>query len=189
MQISLVSKGLTILGGGTSDGKPTAQLTNAVLSSAMFTADASSPVRLRNIWFKEPSGAATAPTVLLSSLGHVDGCYFECGANNGTGAYALRFASFHVLRDTTFVSTAIVKTARPERAVYVNSTMSFGEWRDVTLDGGTYGFDSYAMEFEAATQWVIETLSLLRGADILIASAATGVLQLDTVTGGSRVTW
>lgn len=189
-QIHIFAEFFTILGAGRSAGKPTVKLTNSFLAGPMLLFD-SFQVRMRNIWFPEPTGSSTSATVQTDALMLVDGCYFECGGNNDAGGYGLLMdGTVANISNTTFVSTATVNTNRPAEGVYCSSTTQLS-WRDVVFDGGPYGWDGYAASVISAPSFgfMLEGISLLRGSDLFIDSNAEGLLQTTIVTGGSRVNW
>jgi hypothetical protein len=60
----------------------------------------------------------------------------------------------------------------------------------MVFDGGSVGFDTYAFQGDqAVTRLVGENISLLRGADVLLASSTVGYVGVSTATGGARVNW
>jgi hypothetical protein len=73
------------------------------------------------------------------------------------------------------------------------STISDMVMRNVVVSAGTVGFSNYsAIDLSAALNvsgldW--EGVSLLLGADVKLLSTATGRVNIQLATGGSRVEW
>lgn len=199
-----VNKEVTIVGAGTSAGKPAAKLKNDT-GGILLQVDANG-VQLRNIYF--PANVqAGSQHVLLSNgpnLGFVmSGCYLECG-NTLVGVESVvssAHATENVLRfeNCTWVSTATAYATRPGQALRlldVVDTFIVG----CTFDGGTYGFSGSGPSIDGVALSVsnssgtcerlrIQSLTLLRGADVFILSTVTGYVVDVTTTGSARVSW
>lgn len=190
-RVSFSSKQITIVGGGYSSGMPTAKLTDGVVGDNMLSSAPTGALSLRNIRFMAPSVAKTAaPTVDLSAVGSVIGCRFECNRNDqAASGRCLAISSAVQILNTTFISVETDKTQRPVEALVLNSGAS-GLIRSCTFDGGTVGWDTYAMS-NSSTNIIlsIEELTLLRGSDISIITGTAGYVSLFSASGGSRVDW
>ncbi len=192
-----VGKRLTIVGSGTNAGKPSAKVTMNAAAASLFN------ITTTNVWFRNVYFPANAQTNVATkfaytgeSMTRFTGCYFECGATDtaailGTTA----ITSFSKLTDCTFVSTATVYTARPYAAIEAVDAADW-EMSGCVFDGGTVGFSGAGVNDGAAVlmsgtvarmYWT--NISLLRGADIVLPSTATGFVQVLTSTGSARVLW
>lgn len=188
-------KAVTVVGVGTTSGKPAAQLKiNAAAAGLISTA--SGVCELRNIYFPaavQSDTSATGKIRIAATPGVViSGCYFESSANDQLAAISIDAASNSVLiENCTFVSTATTVATRPTRALQVDGAISDLRIIGCTFDDGTVGYANPACDISGATITRLRAHSntLLRGADVAIASASTGYFVPSTVTGGGRVGW
>jgi hypothetical protein len=192
-----ISKALTIVGEGSSGGKPTAKFTmNAAGAETLVLTAAKTS--LRNILFPEASQTNTVASggkVNVQATATIDGCYFEQGAKDQLAAIFSNTAAatdFHSFTNCTVISTAtLIATRSPYGIRYITASPS-----KVTIDGlilsdGTVGFSTAAWDSTAIAITLLqgENISLLLGADMLLHSATGGHLVPATVTGGGRVLW
>lgn len=198
-----INEDITVIGAGTSGGYPTAKITNNQAAAAGIELSGGNMHQLRNIWFTTNSQACSAATVRIDDAGAtgtfiIDGCYFECDANDNTFALEIDTCSVAIIKNTTFISTATSLANQPYAAIGVDTTaltitavMMIG----VVIDGGTYGWSNYhAVELSQnasnlPTMVNIEGMSLLRGSDMRIDSSTYGWVNVPTQSGGCRIDW
>jgi len=187
-----LSKRLTIVGAGQSEGKPTATLRLDDASASLLDVQ-SDQVQLRNIYFGPTQKAATGHQVEVgdNSSGHSDvvirGCYFELGGNDDAAAVYVHSTNSDVtLRSCTFKNES--GSAQAAQALYVETGATHVVLEGVVFDGGSQGFsDYYAAEIDATSLYA-EEVSCLRGADLKLTNS-NGYAHVGTATGGSRVDW
>lgn len=191
-----ITKTVTIVGGGTSGGKPTVKLTNNSAAAGLLDLVTGGAAELRNIWFNANAQTNAVARVKISSAAvKIIGCYFECGATDTGPAIEMVGANAGgLIRNTTLISTATVLTAQPESAIKLTggTGMSWLTLDGVVVDGGTVGWSNfYAVDLSAALNIVlrVESMSLLRGSDMKVHTSTTGHIHVATTTGGSRVNW
>lgn len=188
-----VTKRLTIVGEGSSSGVPTVTLTNNQAAASLLTLSGTN-IQIRNIKFAANSQTcATARIVTSAAKPTFIGCYFQCGATDTGPAVLLDTGTTHpTFEDCTFISTGTVVSAQPESALKSGAAIADLIMKDCVFSAGTVGFSNYyAIDFSTAacTRMVVENLSLLLGADMLLHANSTGYINPQTVTGGSRITW
>lgn len=191
-----ITKQLTIVGAGSSGGKPTATLNgnNAGFSRLIIGAAA---CEIRNIYF--PSSLVSTTTAALEVGAFADtqvsGCYFEQGANetSATNQGGLYFSSSTTgirIVNCTFACTAVATSARPGYCLRLNANMTDARIEGCVFDDGPIGFSRAAASLAGTnTRLRIERVSLLRGAVMQIGAASTGYANVSTVTGAGRVEW
>lgn len=193
--LSLGSKHLTMTAGGSASAKPTVKLTDGVAAGNMVATTTSNSVRWRNVWFPKTTQTKTqASFALAGGQDAFDGCYFEIDTNN---ASYVKVALGHTVKfkNSTFISVATVKTARAMPAIDLTATAgpSDVEIDSCVFDGGTFGWETYAIlengGFSPTFRLQGRSISLLRGADVSLATGTTGYFQVTLNTGGSRVDW
>jgi hypothetical protein len=119
-----VNKDLTIVGEGTSGGRPTVKLTNNQAGNAkLLNVTASNYFQLRNVWLEENLHATlnSAARVFISNCAsaRIDGCYMQCGDKDG--GIGIQFGgAVTVIQNCTFVCTST--TTSPNSAVGNNAT-------------------------------------------------------------------
>ena len=185
-----VAKRLTIVGAGSSDGKPTAKLTLNAASASMFT-PSSDNVDLRNIWIEENAQSNSTSKILVTGdFFRMVGCYVEGNANDTSALLTFSTSANHGrLEQTTFISTATVNTALPEAAISCPVAISDLELEGVTIDGGAVGWDNFYALINTGTLSRLRALgcSFLRGSDVQLENASTGWLTAPTATGSVRI--
>jgi hypothetical protein len=189
-----IAKRLTLIGEGTTAGKPGVSFIGNSAAQNLLSVTASN-VELRNIYFPPNAQNNTVPRVLSSNTDFLmRGCYVECGATDRATAVSCS-ASRPRFESSLFISTATLTTAQPTMAIQAEAGSAIVGliMKDVVVSAGTVGFSNYAaVDFSAAasfTQMKIEGLSLLLGADMAILAAGTGRVNVQLATGGSRVQW
>lgn len=185
-----IAKKLIIVGGGSSNGKPTVKMGNSGVGITRYTVTATN-VEFRNIWFLASTGANANGILVSAALFRCKGCYFELTQNDNYGlALAAGGDSARVV-NTTFISTATLVSAQAIGAMRTNATVSDLELDGVTFSSGTVGFsDPYAFNSSGniINRLKAENVQLLLGAD-LIANAATttGFVNPQLSTSGARI--
>lgn len=190
----LLSKTLTVIGAGSSGGRPTAKINFDANESSELTINTADS-QIRNVWFGASLNVSnTNPRVLVTQSGvRMIGCYFDCDQYDDGPALRLNTGAnnFECL-NTTFVSTATSIANRPDSAIYIAAAIANCKLDGVVIDGGAYGFAQlYALDGTSAatTMMMIENMSLLRGADIKLHASTTGYVNPATVTGSSKTVW
>lgn len=191
-----ISKALTIVGGGQSDGKPTANFT-ASSSNNIFSIEADN-VQIRNIYFKEttyPNSSGGHINVQTGSgLFLMEGNYHECGVDMTHAVVLVSTASGPVsFRNTTFVNTGTDATDPPLTAIddrqgYTGVVLLDG----CTFDGGTIGWTAgyaYTQDGGAANTVFADRITHLRGADVGLISTTTGYWQVSSSSDEPRIDW
>lgn len=188
-------KALTVVGVGTTSGKPAAQLKiNAAAAGLISTATGVS--ELRNIYFPaavQSDTSANGKVKVASTPGVViSGCYFESSGNDQLSALEIGVASNSVLvENCTFVSTATSTATRPTRGIFVSGAVTDLRIIGCVFDDGTVGYSGSSCDLSGGTitRLRCHSNSFLRGADAVVASASTGYLVPSTQSGGARVSW
>lgn len=188
---ALSLKGLTVVGIGTTSGKPAAQIKiNAAAATALQFATTGG--ELHNIYFPAAVQVDTSANgkVRVTTAGCVIyGCYFESNANDQLPALSIDTGCR--VENCTFVSTATSTASRPLKGIgttgAVNDLIIIGN----VFDDGTVGFTSPACDLSSGTVSRMRghSNSFLRGAEISVSSASTGFFIPATQTGGAKVTW
>lgn len=188
----LTLKGVTVVGIGTTSGKPAAQL-KINSAGACCVQFASTAGELRNIYFPASvqSNTNTNGKVRFTTTNCVAyGLYIECSALDQLPALSIDSNSCRI-ENCTIVSTATTVATRPLRGLYTTGAVS-----DLTLvgnvfDDGSVGFANPSCDLSTGTITRLRghSNSLLRGAGVSIASASTGYFIASTQTGGARVNW
>lgn len=186
-----VSKKLTFIGEGSASGVPTVTFT--VSADVATFSVSTSFVEFHNIKFAASTAATTVARVVLTSTDLlIDGCYFQCGANDAR-AISLAASSDRVrITNTTVISTATSLAAQPGVGIITLGALADLELDGLVLSSGTVGFSNYfALDASAGavTRLRGQDISLLLGADVKLHASSTGRLHIGTNTGGSRVEW
>lgn len=184
--------GLVIVGCGQTAGVPNVKLQLNAPAAEMISVFASS-VQLRNLKLLSNAQANALPRVSVLEAGFaMDGCYVECGPNDGGPAVGLDIGAHHALiRDTTIISTALVPSARPARGLSVTNAAGL---RGLHLDGlvvsdGVCGFSSgYGLDLSTGPTLDLkgDRVSLLLGASAKLGALTTGYI-IPVVTGGGAI--
>lgn len=187
------NKRLTLIGEGVVDGKPAVSFYGNTAAQNLFNIN-STAVQLRNLYFPENKLSNNVQRILVQNTDFLmRGCYVECGANDRAAALLLSGARPRI-ESSTFISTAVLTTAQPLMAIQSDTVNITGlTMEDVVVSAGKFGFSNYAaVDLGVATgmtQLKIEGMSLLLGADMVLPVGATGRVNIQTATGGSRVQW
>ncbi len=187
-----ITKILTFVGSGSSGGLPTVKLTpNLVTQLFSIT---TSLVQLRNIWIAPNLQASASPRVSVTgAYFRMNGCYFECGANDQNAGLTLAAgADAARVSNTTFISTAVATTAQPESGMKTTAALTSLELENVVFNGGQFGFANYRAfdaSFAAITGLRATGISQLLGADVKIHAATSGYWNTQLAQGGSRLDW
>lgn len=188
---------LTIVGEGSASGVPTVALTPSGIGDYLLSLEADG-ILVGNI--KIAANASTSAVSRVNVLADgctIRSCYFECGATDTGAAVAINGASdFGRITDTTFISTATLVTAQPATGILTvaagGAVPSHWYLGDVVFSGGTAGFSNFYAINDAAAAFELfrgERVSAILGADMSLASTATGFLQVGTSNGGALVSW
>ena len=171
-----VAKRLLIVGGGQSDGLPTATITLNAAADNMFVFSTAGS-ELRNVWIAENAQTnASARIRVTGDRFRMRNCYVPCGAHDTGNAVSLAAQSAE-FDSVTWKSTATSRAAQPLSALYVESAVTGLRIVDCTFNGGTVGFSAYhAIDGSDAivTDLRIENITLLNGADALFTTSTTG---------------
>jgi len=191
---AVLNKRLTLIGEGTTSGKPAVSF---LINNPNSTVIVMSSVgcEIRNIYFPPSVQANTVDRVAITGTDCVvRGCYFECGATDNAAALAVA-ASRARVDTSTFISIATATGAQPKMAITVPATVTAVGFtmESVVVSAGTVGFSNYAAidmtPAVSVTQVKWQGLSLLLGADVAMGPGATGRVNVQLATGGSRVSW
>lgn len=188
-------KAVSLVGIGTTSGKPAAQLKINSASATLLNL-AVAATEIRNVYFPASVQSNTSANGKLR-LANIDncvisGCYFESSALDQLAALEVAtIADEALIENCTFVSTATTVTTRPTRGLYVSGAITDLHVVGCVFDDGTVGYSTAACDISGGTITRLKGtgISLLRGAEVLIASATTGYFIPSTSTGGGKVTW
>jgi len=190
----VVAKTITFIGEGTTAGKPAVSFTlNLGGGTNLFNATARG-VEFRNIYFPPNAQNNTGSRIGFTNTapdGLIRGCYFECGATD-LGPAVILSGDRPRIESSIFISVATSTALQPFAAVYSNATIDGVTLKDVVVNAGVVGFSNFsAIDFASGTltRLRIEGLNLLLGADAKLGAAATGRVNVQLSTGGSRVAW
>ncbi len=190
-----ITKSLTVVGCGTSGGKPSPQLlNNSAAASLLVINTAGIVVEFRNVYFpaQVQSNSATKVSNGQGNLRFV-GCYFEANVFDTAAVITIPAtgteSTFSFIQ-STMISTGVSTTSQP--LVGISGT---GHTAHVRLDesifsDGTYGWsgDSAVTITAAGSTEDIRgiNVSLLLGATLALPATRTYV-SVGTATGGGRV--
>jgi len=189
-----IGRSLTLIGEGVIDGKPAVSFKGNSAAATLISA-ISTGIEFRNLYFPPNLVNNTAPRILAGADDFVmRGCYVDCGATDQ--AAAVRFSGNRFTLDkSTFISTATLTSAQPKLAIEAGTgaVIEGVLMTDVEVSAGTVGFSNYAAvdltKAGVLTRLQVEGMSLLLGADMAIHPFATGRVNVQLATGGSRVSW
>lgn len=183
--------GITLVGEGSSSGKPTVKFQMNHGSQDMFVVSAAG-VRFSGLWIQGQAQASAGLRIWANSTTcEIDECYIECGAFDLSTAILAAGNNF-TLRRTTIISTAVASTAQPLMGVQLGAAISDVKIEDCVFDGGTFGFSNYAaldLSAQIITRLKGEGNSFLRGADYVIHASTIGYFNPQTASGGVRGAW
>ena len=190
-----IDKRLTIVGLGTTSGKPSAGFTNNVAGGIMF-ANGGAPVEWRNVFFKKNGAAATTYKIAAESYWRFHKCRFEAGDNDPKSSRSIMLigaSSDMVFSDCWFGSVATDPTDPPATMVdAIAFALTRVRFERCTFDAGLTGFSGttgYALNLGGANvDLVLEDLTL-NGADVNVGSTSTGRANVLVSTGAARVVW
>lgn len=182
---ALAKAGLGIFGEGSGANKPSFTCNGAI---EMFTASAAGVI-IDNLQFPASGTAPTSRITFSAAEFVLRSCDFDCGASDTAAAVKLATgAGTGLIEDTTFTSTATAKTALPISGINVANAVTGLGLRNVTFDGGTYGWSSFAFKGTAAvTRLYAIDLSLLNGSDFDLATGSVYKIHVKDRSGGSRI--
>lgn len=184
-----VSKQLFIVGGGSSAGVPTVNFTAAGNNQILSFSQAGT--QMRNVRLKATAVANANSKLDIAANGcRVKGLYIEMGPND-TGFGTRLSANNTRVNACTYVSTATAVASRPGVGLSSTGALSDLDLEGCVFDEGTVGFTTAAADLSsgAITRITADSISLLRGAELLMNAASTGFLNPTTTTGGGRITW
>lgn len=182
---ALSKAGLILSGEGSGSTRPRFTANGAV---RMFDISVVG-VQIRNLYFPASTSAPTSRVRCSSTSMLMDGCYFECGANDTNRALEFTTgAGACSVRNTSFVSTATAVTAQPAIGIEVVNAMSDLWLEDVTFDGGSYGWSDYACKGTAAlTRPHFNRVYQLNNSDVFMATGTTvGTVVVGAASGSAR---
>lgn len=185
----------TVVGVGTSNGKPAAQLKINAASATLITMGGSGG-QLRNIYFPAAvqSNNGANGKIWLPSVtnAYIRGCYFESSGLDQFAAVQVdvNCTGFRV-ENCTFVSTATAIATRPTKGLNLTGAVTDFSIIGCTFDDGTVGYSGAACDLSTAaiTRMSAFGNSLLRGADVKFNASQTGHFGVSTLSGGSGVAW
>lgn len=188
-----ISKSLSIVGGGSVDGKPGVTFATNSVAAGIFSITTAA-VELRSIRLLTGQQANSASRITTNSAGtRLRNLYVESSAiDTGAGAELLTGGDNCRLETCTFLSTATAIASRPGRGLLLTNAVSDLELIRCTFDDGTVGYATAACDLSVAipTRAKIEAVNLLHGADLLMhASSVASRISIGTVSGGGRVVW
>ncbi len=189
--LAVTPHGVNIVGAGSSGGIPTVILTMDRASGYMLEL-AGEACRIGNVRFAP--AAQTGPTGLVTITANgceVRGCYFSVDEKVSSGALVVAGEGTESFRceECTFLSAATSNATRPPSGLVINAA-PYTCVKDCVFDGGTNGFENYGI-YEIGGSQAIQfmRISLLRGADILLADTTTGYVSVSTSTQTANVYW
>lgn len=188
-----ISKQLTIVGSGTTDGKPSAKLRLSTSAATMGISFTGFNCQLRNVYVPALAGAIATATYFIgtSTRFQMRNCYVELGQYDSVPQLQIASGTEYAeIRDCTFVNVS--ESTQPVVAIRSAAAFNGLTIEGLTLDGGAVGFSNYyAMDLSAGTTnfMRIERLSLLRGADVKLNASNFGHIAGFTATGGARLDW
>jgi len=187
---------VTIVGVGTTSGKPSACITIGA-AGANINFGGVAGMHLRNIRFKQSTATtASAANIQMGGSCRIAGCWFESGAFDTKPFVTLDACTGYVVRieNSTFLSTdtQATPTAGAGLAWTAAGSAMRLELDGVTFDGGTKGYSAYALDGSAAALYSLRgtNVSLLRGADVIFHANTAGFIHIaPAASGGGKVSW
>lgn len=175
--------GVTVIGLGTGANRPRYTANDTI---DMFSITAAG-VRLYNLYFPASTAVATSRVKTAAAETEINGCYFEHGASDtATGILVATSGNNCRLINNTHAVTA----SRPAVGVSVTGAVTDLYAKDLTFNGGSYGWTDYAFKFStaAATRILIDGLTLTNRSDLGITITGTSYKILGVnVSGSGRV--
>lgn len=186
------SVGLTIIGCGTSDGKPSCRLYKDAAAGALVLFTQSMVSSLRNIWFDHTTSVtqSTSMVEMDADFAEMRGCLVTPAVTDVIGVQAS--GSFLTIRETKFESVAVLVSARPARGLSFEAEggMSDNDVRFCIFSNATLGFTQDAFfEDQQNTRLYVIGATQSYGADIEINPNTTGMVNPETSSGSALVSW
>ncbi len=185
--VTISDAGLSIIGEGAGTSRPS--LTNGVAAATnpMISVQAAS-VMFDNIQFPPSSVNARERSLITGGSGGysvIKNLTFYCGANDGQRSLNYTSLGRDTLTGTTFVSMSSDAAAGLE----LNASPGF-QADNIVFDGGSFGWDVYALYVSSATTvFRMTNIQLLNGSNVLMPTGTTGVLQVSEQSGDSNIDW
>jgi hypothetical protein len=191
-----ITKELTIVGEGKSDGSPMARLIYDDTTTSAGMLDIQAPCRLLNILFPANDGQDhNGPYVRVTADDiEIDECEFEIDI--GTEWAIINTIATSVSR--LQVNNSLFKVVGTETihtnistAVYLDGGCPDLKMRGTVFDWSGQNSSYYALEVAtvASSPIRLENMSLLGGADVFLHPNCQGYVNVQTSTGGSKVVW
>lgn len=177
---TLGKAGVRVVGLGTGSTRPRYTCTGAVV---MFDVTAAG-VKIENLYFPASTAAATARISTAAAQTEIKDCYFECGASDTNRAVRVAASGNNArVEGCSFVTVA----SRPAIGLEVSGAVTDTALKNLTFDGGSFGWTDYALKISAAaTRIELNTVALNNRSDFGITVTATSY-QLFGLTGSGRV--
>ena len=185
------SIGVTIIGCGTTDGKPSCRIYgNGEGPNTPLTTGAQ--CYFRNLWLDHNIVATSNQTriVLMSQVySELRGCLVTVGYRDQVGVEVSMDKV--TVRDTKIESAGTGDTTRPTRGLYGSAAKADIDLRGLVLSNGTHGFTISAIDASGVvlTRLYGIAMSLLFGADVKLTTSTTGLLNPETTSGSALVSW
>lgn len=183
------SDGVTVVGCGTSDGKPTCKLhsDNADPIVSMETIS-----YLRNVWLYDVASESGPESLVdvTASYCEIRGCYMVPTVNSVVGVAGMN--SYVTYRETSFVSGGSAVASRPAIGLQLTIVGSLNDIdvRGCVFSNAEHGFSSDAFhDAVGVTRLYVIAMSQLYGADVTITASATGIINPEHSSGSASVTW
>lgn len=179
---TLNKAGITILGLGQGSNRPRYTCADTI---DMFSITAAG-VRLYNLFFPASTAVATSRVKTAAAETEINGCYFEHGASD-TGTGVLVAANGHNCR--LINNSHAVTASRPAIAVSVTGAVTDLYVKNLSIDGGSYGWTDQSFKVSAAaTRMLIDGLTLSNRSDFSVTSSSTSYKIFGvSVSGSSKV--
>ncbi len=145
-------------------------------------------VYMDNFAFPASTAASTGRVRISADAVTLNNLSFECGASDTNRAlsFAVVAGGTCKISNTTFTSVA----SQPAAGFEVLNAITAIQMENVTFDGGSFGWSSYAFKGTAAVFGMTATgINLLNGSHVLLPTTSNGFLQVEESTGDSRIDW
>lgn len=181
--VVLAHAGLSLVGEGTGAAVPRFTAAGAV---AMFDLTGAG-ILLDNLYFPPSSAVPTARVRVGAAGASLNALQFDCGTNDTNQSLGfISGASNASVRNTRFTSVG----AQPAIAWEVSSNVTDLAVDNVTFDGGSFGWSTYAWRLDATvTRLRAKRIYQFNGSNILITTGTSGTLNVISATGADRVDW
>lgn len=184
VSVNMAKAGMSWVGEGTGSAIP--RLTcNAAITMLDVTA---AGILIDNVYFPASTTVAPGSRLRVGAAGTIlNGLSFDCGLYDTNSAFQCIVNSTVRLTDTRFTATA----ATPAIGLYVSGAFTDLTMDAVVFDGGSFGWSDYAWKQTAAITRAMRAtrISLYNGSHVLMPTATIGTLQIENVTGDSRLDW